>query len=166
MTARRIAAWAHAHARLLLTAGMAAGLGLALWARRGDLAAFDWRLDAGSLLAAALLLAVPGLVPGGTWLYALRRVGAAAPRREALRVWARSWVLRYEPSGAVGFAYRVAARGRLGASAPQVLTATAYEQLAAAVGGALAAPVGFAIVGLRPPAPAWALAAGAVAVAV
>src|SRR3954451_7139799 len=158
MTARRIAAWARAHARLLLTAGMAAALGLALWARRGDLAAFDWRLDPGSLLAAALLLALPALVQAGTWLYALRRVGAAATRRDALRVWARSWVLRYEPSGAVGFAYRIGARERIGATTPQVLTATAYEQLAAIAGGALAAPVGFAIAGLRPPAVALAAA--------
>src|SRR4051794_32953576 len=166
MTARRIAAWARAHARILLTAGMAAALGLALWARRGDLAAFDWRLDAGSLLAAALLLAVPGLVQSGTWLYALRRVGAAAPRRDALRVWARSWVLRYEPSGAVGFAYRVGARGRLGAGTPQVPTATGYEQLAAAVGGALAAPLGFLAAGVDVPVLAWALAAGAVVLAI
>jgi dolichol-phosphate mannosyltransferase len=79
----------------------------------------------------------------------------------ALRVWARSWLLRYEPSGAVGFAYRVGARERLAATTPQVLTATAYEQLAAVAGGALAAPIGFAVAGLRPPAIALAAAAAA-----
>src|SRR3954447_11378646 len=166
MTARRIAGWARAHARVLLAAGMAATLGVALWARRADLSAFDWRLDPAVLCAAGLLLAIPGLVQAGTWLFALRRVGAAAPRRDALRVWARSWVLRYEPSGAVGFAYRVGARGRLGAGTPQVLTATAYEQLAAAVGGAIAAPLGFLAAGLHVPVLAWALAAGAVLLAV
>jgi dolichol-phosphate mannosyltransferase len=43
-----------------------------------------------------------------------------------------------------------------------VLTASAYEQLAAVVGGALAAPIGFAIAGTRPP--ALALVAAGVAV--
>jgi dolichol-phosphate mannosyltransferase len=101
------------------------------------------------------LLAVPGLVQAVTFVLALRRVGArAAAWRPALRMWARSWLLRYEPSGAVGFAYRVGARERVGASTPQVLTATAYEQLAAVAGGALAAPIGFAVAGLSVPLPA------------
>ncbi|WP_445150572.1 polyprenol monophosphomannose synthase [Baekduia sp. Peel2402] len=137
--------------RTLLTIGLFATLGFAVWARRGDLAAFDWTTDPGTLIAAAALLAVPGLVQAGTFVVALRRVGAAAPLREALRMWSRSWLLRYEPSGAVGFAYRVGAREKVGATTPQVLTATAYEQLAAVVGGALAAPIGFAVAGLTPP---------------
>jgi dolichol-phosphate mannosyltransferase len=153
--------FARRHARVILAAGLVATLGFALYARRGDLAAFDWATDPGTLLAAVALLAVPGLVQAATWVVALRRVGAEAAPRPALRVWARSWLLRYEPSGAVGFAYRVGARERLGASTPQVLTATAYEQLAAVAGGALAAPVGFAVAGLAPP--AVALAAGAAA---
>jgi dolichol-phosphate mannosyltransferase len=148
--------------RILLTLGMVAALGFALWTRRADLAAFDWSVDPLALVGAALLLAVPGLVQAGTFVVALRRVGAGARWRPALRVWARSWLLRYEPSGAVGFAYRVTSRERLEATTPQVLTATAYEQLAAVAGGALAAPVGFAVAGLRPP--AIALAAAALAV--
>jgi dolichol-phosphate mannosyltransferase len=153
---------ARRHGRALLAAGLAATLAFAVWTRRGDLAAFDWMLDPAALAAAVALLAVPGLVQAATFVVALRRVGAPAALRPALRVWARSWLLRYEPSGAVGFAYRVGARERLGATTPQVLTATAYEQLAAVAGGALAAPLGFAIAGLRPP--AVALAAAAVAV--
>ena len=137
--------------RTLLTIGLFATLGLAVWTRRDDLAAFDWTTDPGTLIAAAALLAVPGLVQAGTFVVALRRVGAAAPLRESLRMWSRSWLLRYEPSGAVGFAYRVGAREKVGATTPQVLTATAYEQLAAIAGGALAAPVGFAVAGLTPP---------------
>jgi dolichol-phosphate mannosyltransferase len=150
------------HARPILAAGLAATLAFALYARRGDLAAFDWTTDPATLLAVVALLAVPGLVQAGTFVVALRRVGADAAWRPALRVWARSWLLRYEPSGAVGFAYRVGARRRLGASTPQVLTATAYEQLAAVAGGALAAPIGFAVAGLTPP--IVALAAAAVSV--
>ena len=148
--------------RVLLAAGMVATFAFALYARRGDLATFDWSIDPGALCAAVALLAVPGLVQAATFVVALRRVGGDGPWRDVLRVWARSWLLRYEPSGAVGFAYRVGARERLGATTPQVLTATAYEQLAAIAGGALAAPVGFAVAGLAPPAVALVGAAGAV----
>jgi dolichol-phosphate mannosyltransferase len=146
--------------RTLLLAVLTATLGFALWSRRHDLAAFDWTTDPGTLIGAAALLAVPGLVQAATFVVALRRVGAEVGWRAGLRVWARSWLLRYEPSGAVGFAYRVGARERLGASTPQVLTATAYEQLAAVAGGALAAPIGFAVAGLAVP---WFAALGAVA---
>src|ERR1700712_5045623 len=148
--------------RTLLLAGMVVTIGFALWVRRGDLAAFDWSIDPLALGGAVLLLAVPGLVQAGTFVIALRRVGAEGAWRPALRVWARSWLLRYEPSGRVGFAYRVGAGERLGATTPQVITASAYEQLAAVVGGALAAPIGFAIAGLRPPAIALAAASAAV----
>ncbi|MDX6719799.1 MAG: hypothetical protein QOJ63_2053, partial [Solirubrobacteraceae bacterium] len=86
-----------------------------------------------------MLLAVAPLPQALTLRIALRRLGAGAPATETLRVWARSFLLRYEPSGAVGFAYRVRERARLGASTPQVLTATAYEQLAAVTAGAIAA---------------------------
>ncbi len=37
---------------------------------------------------------------------ALRRLGAAPPPVATLRIWARSFALRYEPSGAVGSVYR------------------------------------------------------------
>jgi dolichol-phosphate mannosyltransferase len=143
---------------------LGATLGLAVWSRREDLAAFDWTTDPKTLVGAVALLAVPGLVQAMTFVMALRRVGAEARWRPALRMWARSWLLRYEPSGAVGFAYRVGARERVGATTPQVLTATAYEQLAAVAGGALAAPLGFAVAGLAPP---WyAVAAAPLAVVV
>lgn len=137
--------------RTLLMTALTATLGFALWSRRHDLAAFDWTTDPQALAGAVALLAIPGLVQAATFVMALRRVGAEAAWRPALRMWARSWLLRYEPSGAVGFAYRVGARERVGASAPQVLTATAYEQLAAVAGGAVAAPLGFAFAGLTPP---------------
>src|SRR3954471_19004297 len=122
------------HARSLLAAGMAGARAFAVWARREDLAAFDWRLEPALVAAAVVLLAVPGLVQGATVLVALRRVGAAAPWGDALRIWSRSWLLRYEPSGAVGFAYRVARRERLGATTPQGLAGSAYEQLGAGGG--------------------------------
>ena len=66
-------------------------------------------------------------------------------------MWARSFLLRYEPSGVVGFAYRVTARERVGASTAQVVTVTGYEQLAVVVAGAAAAMAGFLGAGVHPP---------------
>src|SRR3954467_13868177 len=157
-----LAAALRRHGRMLLAAGMVVAVAGAVWLRRGDLAALDWSLNPAALAAAAALLAVPGLVQAVTFVVALRRLGATTEWRPALRVWARSYLLRYEPSGAVGFAYRVGARERIGATTPQVLTATAYEQLAAVAGGPLAAPLGFALAGLRPPLVAVVAAATAV----
>jgi len=148
--------------------GLVAVLGLiaAVWGQADAIAAFDWRADPSALAAAVGLFALAPGLQALTWVSALRRGGAGAPWAPTLRVWARSFLLRYEPSGAVGFAYRVVSRERLEASTPQVLVASAYEQLAAVVAGALVAVAGFAAAGLRPPVLAWALAAGAVAVAV
>jgi hypothetical protein len=78
-----------------------------------------------------------------------------------LRVWGRSFLLRYEPSGVVGFAYRVRQRERLAATTPQVLTATGYEQLA----GAIAAVAGFLLAGVDPPLAALVLLTAIAAVA-
>ena len=83
-----------------------------------------------------------------------------------LRIWARSFLLRYEPSGAVGFVYRVRERERLGATTPQVLTATGYEQLAAVTAGALVAVAAFAAAGGRPPLTALLIAGVLLAAAV
>ncbi len=142
------------------------GLGFAAYAQRDAIAAFDWSADPLALLGAVGLFAVAPCLQALTWVWALRRGGAGAPSAGTLRVWARSFLLRYEPSGVVGFAYRVHQRERVGATTPQVLAASAYEQLASVVGGALVAVAGFALAGLQPPTLAWALAAGAVAVAV
>ena len=89
----------------------------------------------------------------------------SAARRRRCAIWARSFLLRYEPSGAVGFAYRVRVRERLGATTPQVLTATGYEQLAAVTAGAIAAVAGFVAAGGRSTAAPRSLLAGALAVA-
>ncbi|MDX6681660.1 MAG: hypothetical protein QOG94_1699, partial [Solirubrobacteraceae bacterium] len=70
---------------------------------------------------------------------------------QLLRIWGRSFLLRYEPSGAVGFAYRVRERERLAATTPQVLTATGYEQLAAITAGTIVAVAGFVMAGVRTP---------------
>ena len=160
--------WAWKHFRLLAGIALVVGLALTLAANREAITAVDWSIDPWALGGAVVLLAVAPLLQALTLRIALRRLGATAPAAETLRVWGRSFLLRYEPSGIVGFAYRARRRDALGASTPQVLTATGYEQLAAVTAGAIAAVGGFLLAGMRPPLAALALlgAVGAGALAV
>jgi dolichol-phosphate mannosyltransferase len=137
--------------RPLLAAVAAAGLAVGAWSQRDAIAAFDWSIDRWQLALSVALFAVAPLLQALTFAIGLRRVGADRPTSGLLRVWARSFLLRYEPSGAVGFVYRVTARERMGASTAQVLTVTGYEQLAAVVAGAVAAMAGFVGAGIDPP---------------
>jgi dolichol-phosphate mannosyltransferase len=127
------------------------GLAWAAWSQRDAIAAFDWSADREQLALAVALFAVAPLLQGVTFALGLRRIGAGGPAGALARVWARSFLLRYEPSGAVGFVYRVSARERVGASTAQVLTVTGYEQLAVVVAGAAAAMAGFLAAGVNPP---------------
>src|SRR5436190_12301572 len=95
--------WAWRHFRLVAGIALVIGLALTLAANRDAIAAVQWTLDPWALAGAALLLAVAPLLQAMTLQIALRRIGAVAPPVELLRIWARSFVLRYEPSGAVGF---------------------------------------------------------------
>lgn len=142
------------------------GLAFAVYAQRDAVASFDWSVDRGVLVAAILLMAVAPVAQAVTFVVALRALGVSAAWDATLRMWARSFLLRYEPSGAVGFAYRVGARERVGASTAQVLTATGYEQLGAVAAGAVAAVAGFLAAGVDPPLLAIALCAAAVAAVV
>lgn len=160
-----IAMWTWEHFRVIAGVLLVAGLAFALASSRESIAAVDWTIDPLTLAGAIALLAVAPLSQALTLRIALRRLGAAAAAPAAtLRVWARSFLLRYEPSGAVGFVYRVREREILGATTPQVLTATGYEQLAAVTAGALAALTGFLAAGVNPPLLALLLAAGTVLV--
>jgi dolichol-phosphate mannosyltransferase len=161
---RTAARWTWRHFRLVAGVALVAGLALALWANRDALAAVDWTIDPLALAGVVALLAAAPLAQALTLRIALRRLGAAAAPVATLRVWARSFLLRYEPSGAVGFVYRVRERERLEATTPQVLTASGYEQLAALTAGALVAVAAFVAAGARPPLLALVLA-GALAAA-
>ena len=164
--ARTAGRWAWRHFRVVAGVALVAGLTLTLVAHRDALAAVDWSIEPLALAGAIALLAVAPLAQALTLRIALRRLGAGAQRVETLRIWARSFLLRYEPSGAVGFVYRVRERERLGATTPQVLTATGYEQLAAVTAGALVAVAAFAAAGGRPPLTALLIAAVLLATAV
>ncbi|MDX6704470.1 MAG: dolichol-phosphate mannosyltransferase [Solirubrobacteraceae bacterium] len=159
-----ISMWTWEHFRVIAGVLLVAGLAFALASSRESIAAVDWTIDPLTLAGAIALLAVAPLSQALTLRIALRRLGAAAAPAATLRVWARSFLLRYEPSGAVGFVYRVRERESLGATTPQVLTATGYEQLAAVTAGALAALTGFLAAGVNPPLLALLLAAGTVLV--
>jgi dolichol-phosphate mannosyltransferase len=137
--------------RPLLAATAVLGLAWAGWSQREAIASFDWSIDRGLLVLAIALFAVAPLLQGLTFALGLRRVGAGGSAGALARMWARSFLLRYEPSGVVGFAYRVTARERVGASTAQVLTVTGYEQLAVVVAGAAAAMAGFLGAGVHPP---------------
>ena len=165
-SARTAGRWAWRHFRLLAGIGLIVGLTLALAANRDAIAAVDWSIDPLTLAGALALLAVAPLAQALTLRIALRRLGAGAPGVATLRIWARSFLLRYEPSGAVGFVYRVRERDRLEATTPQVLTATGYEQLAAVTAGALIAVAAFAAAGGRPPLTALLIAGVLLAAAV
>ena len=158
--------WSWQHFRPIAGIALVVGLALTLAANRGALAAVDWTIEPLALAGAIALLAVGPLGQALTLRIALRRLGAAAPPVGTLRVWARSFLMRYEPSGAIGFVYRVRSAARLGASVPQVLTASCYEQLAALTAGALVAVSAFALAGSTPPLLALVLAAvlGSIAV--
>jgi hypothetical protein len=164
--ARTAARWAWERFRLLAGIALVAGLALTLAANREAIAAVEWTIDPLALGGAMALLAIAPLAQALTLRIALRRLGAGAPPVETLRIWARSYLLRYEPSGAVGFLYRVRERDRLAATTPQVLTATGYEQLAAVTAGALVAVAAFVAAGGRPPLTALLIAAVLLAAAV
>jgi dolichol-phosphate mannosyltransferase len=158
--------WISRRLRPLLAITAVLGLAWAGWSQREAIASFDWSVDRGLLVLAVALFAVAPLLQGLTFALGLRRVGAAGSPGALARMWARSFLLRYEPSGVVGFAYRVTARERVGASTAQVMTVTGYEQLAVVVAGAAAAMAGFLGAGVHPPVLAIVLFAAAVVIAV
>jgi dolichol-phosphate mannosyltransferase len=143
--------WAWRHFRLLAGVALLVGLALTLTSQREAFAAMDWSIDPWALAGSVVLLAIAPLLQALTLRIALRRLGARAPAVGTLRVWGRSFLLRYEPSGVLGFAYRVRRRDVIGATTPQALTAAGYEQLAAVVAGAIAAVAGFVLAGVGPP---------------
>jgi hypothetical protein len=118
------------HLRPLMAAAAVLGLAWAGWSQRDAIAGFDWSVDRGRLALGVGLFAVAPLLQGLTFALGLRRVGAEGSTSALARMWARSFLLRYEPTGAVGFVYRVTARERVGASTAQVLTVTGYEPAA------------------------------------
>jgi hypothetical protein len=152
--------------RPLALVGAVAGIGWAIWSRHDAIAAFDWRLSWPALLASVALFAVAPLVQAFTFWLILRRLGATGGVLETCAVWSRSFLARYAPTGALGYALRVRERERLGADTSAIWAAAAYEQVIALVSGAAACVGAFLVAGVHPPLVADCLLVGGVVVAV
>jgi glycosyltransferase 2 family protein len=128
------------------------GLGWALWSRRSVIAAFDWEFSWPAIVVTAVLFALSPLIQALSFRILLAELGAPVRFLSATVVWTRSFLLRYAPTGVMGFAYRLRESGRLGASPGRVATATVYEQIVVLTAGALACASGFLLASSRPPA--------------
>ena len=120
---------------LALAAGLA-GAVLAVWSRRAGFGGVDGSVALPAFAAAVALFAVAPLVQATMFWLILRRLGRASGLAETISYWARSFLLRYAPTGAVGYAYRVSERHRVDAPLAALVAATAYEQLLALLAGA------------------------------
>jgi hypothetical protein len=158
------AAWFARHFRWIAAVATAVGIGVAVYAQREAIAEFDWSLPWWLVAGSVVAFAAAPLVQGFSFWLILRLLGGSPRLLDAMVVWSRSFLLRYAPSGALAIVVRVRERDRLAASREQILVATAYEQLAALMAGAIASVACFAAAGFWPH---WlALAIGAPAVVV
>jgi glycosyltransferase 2 family protein len=151
--------------RRLLVPATLAGVGFVLWTQREAIGSFRWRVSWPSLVLAALLFSLPPLLGASAFWVLLRRL-SDAPFGPSIRLWMRAFVARFVPGGLVALAVRLDGCRRVGASPRQMVSATAYELLAAAFGGAAAAVLAFGLRGERPPALALAVVAVLVSAAV
>jgi glycosyltransferase 2 family protein len=160
-----VARWLWGRFQPLALFAAAGGLACALWAQREAVGAVPWEIARTPFAVAVVVFACgPLLAATGYWLL-LRDLTHSTSYAGCVRMWTRSFVARYVPSGVLTVALRVRARGEAGASAAQVLSATVFEQVAATLGGALAALAAFALAHEMPPLAVPAILAMAVAAA-
>jgi hypothetical protein len=152
--------------RWIAAIGTAAGITVALVAQRDAITSFDWTFSWRLLVPSVLAFAGAPLVQGFSFWLIMRFLGARTPLAEAMLVWSRSFLLRYAPSGALAIVVRIRGRERLAATRDQVYVATAYEQLAAIVAGAIVSVACFIAAGLEPHWLAFAIGLPAVAFAI
>jgi glycosyltransferase 2 family protein len=144
------AAWFARHFRWIAAVATLVGIVIAVVGQRDAIAEFDWSLSWRLLVASVLAFAAAPLVQGFSFWLILRMLGVPAPFPEAMLIWSRAFLLRYAPSGALAIVIRVRERDRLSASREQIYVATAYEQLAALLAGAIASVVCFVAAGFWP----------------
>jgi uncharacterized membrane protein YbhN (UPF0104 family) len=151
--------------RPLALCAAALGLGVALWAQRDGIQAFPWTISGAAFAMAVVAFAFGPLLGATAYWLLLRDLACGAAYVPAVQAWTRSFIARYVPSGALTVAVRLRARGA--ASTAQVLSATAFEQLAATLGGAAAATGSFVLARTAPPlaAPAILVCAAGLAIA-
>ena len=152
--------------RWIAAIGTAVGIAVALVSQREAIANFDWTFSSRLLVPSVLAFAAAPVVQGFSFWLILRFLGAPTAFSDALLVWSRSFLLRYAPSGALALVVRIRERERLAASRDQVYVATAYEQLAAIVAGAVVSVACFLAAGLEPHWVAFAIGVPALALAI
>jgi len=152
--------------RLVLIVGVTAAFSYAVWGQREAIAGFDWSLSWKLFLLAVLAFSVAPLAQAVSFWMILRFLTGTTPFAEAMVIWARSYLVRYVPSGALELVLRISQRERLHASRGQVLLATGYEHLGALAAGACACVAAFAAAGGLPPLLGIAVAAPTLAVAI
>ena len=142
------------------------GLAGALWSARRPTSDLDWDRVAWPFAAACILFAVAPLVQAFVFVLLLRSLGGDPSARNGVNVWTRAFLLRYAPTGALGYVYRVRSADRLRAGSRTIWAASAYEQLVAVAAGAAVSLVAFAVAGSPVPWPIALAGAAAVAAAV
>jgi uncharacterized membrane protein YbhN (UPF0104 family) len=142
------------------------GIALALERQWPAVKALNWGASWRVLVIGALAFAAAPIAQAVSFWLILRKLGARAPFADSMQIWAHSYVLRYAPSGAIAVVYRVRAKDRLNATRDQILTAEAYEHLAALLAGAVACLVAFAAIASWPPLLGMAVAVPVLAIAV
>ena len=139
------------HFKWVALVGTVIGIAIALSSQWGAITEFDWRIAPGVFALSILLLAVGPILQGISYWLLLRMLGLPSNFSEALLIWMRSFLVRYAPSGALAIVIRVRERERMSATARDIYTSTAYEQLVALIAGAVACLGAFAAAGVRPP---------------
>jgi uncharacterized membrane protein YbhN (UPF0104 family) len=159
-------AWFARHFRWIAAIATLVGIVIAVVGQREAIAEFDWSVSWPLLTASVLAFAAAPLVQGFSFWLILRTLGVPAPFSETMLIWSRAFLLRYAPSGALAIVIRVRGRDRLAATREQIYIATAYEQLAALLAGAIASVVCFVAAGFWPHWLALAIGIPAVTIAV
>jgi hypothetical protein len=150
--------------RPVAVAAAAVGLGLTLWAERSGVEKYPWRFAWTAFVLAVGVFSLGPLLGAFAFWVLLRDLGGPARLGPSVRMWTRSFLARYVPSGALTVAVRLQSQEAVGATGRQLLSATVFEQLAAVIAGALCATAAFVVSGRDPPATALGLLATALVI--
>ncbi len=138
--------------RWIMITAVAVGLPFTLWRQHDAIASFDWRVSWQLFVLSVLAFSVAPLAQAVSFWLILRFLTGTTAFTEAMRIWSRSYLVRYVPSGALELVLRIGQRRRLNATSGQVLLATGYEHLGALASGSCACIAAFAAAGGFPPA--------------
>lgn len=111
--------------------------GAALLGQRNALAAHEWSVAPGPLIAALVCAGVFWICLGLGWWQALRSVGGSLAAGAAFRVWVSSLLWRYLPGNVWHIAGRVYLGGQTGERRSAVLAASVVEQFLTLAGACL-----------------------------